>query len=821
MRNKEEVRREDMKKRKKAAGRKRLIAKLMSGLLAVTWAVPPAGIALADEGSPSLQENTAAVYVATDGSDEKGDGTLENPYATIQAAQEAVRKAIREGLDGDTYIYIREGTYYLDEGIQIDGDDFDPEYKVIYKNYNNEKVRIVGGEKVTGWTDPDGDGIYEADVTGRTELYSLFADGKRLTNARESNWGGIEVEDQSHMQAVYGGPTNWFGEVLKVESVNGGQVSTTYPAGAWSGSIQYLQGAKEYINESGEWAVSGNTLYYKPLEGTDPEESEIIAPTADRIFYLNGTQENPVENIVIDGLDLEMTAFGENLLAHSGRYGDKTEEYECNLKGIVDLNNTENITVSNCILKNGGYMAVVLNHYSQNNLIYGNDIEDTGYAGIFMIGENPGSLNYINKNNTVSNNRIQNVGHFVSHGSGVYLMNSGENTITYNNISGTPRYGISMKGIRYGVFEANGVEDVPFEEHWKYNQTTKNYIGYNVIYNTGSYSGDGGGVESWGIGRDNWIDHNIIYNAYRGQPSTGWRGHSIFADDGSHYLMVTNNIVYDESAVTVNAGTMIKGISSYVKNNVFDVGYQTNGSADIEPYIEPCGYMTFENNIIYNGTGGSLAGNGTWSESGSGDRLYLKVNDNANSTGTPAMEALRKMDENVYFNSVGTGKLDIMGNILSLEEWKNFDKNINSYDQNSVEQDPEFIDPADRDYRLSADSPARAMGISSIDISTIGLLKDFRYSDQEDQPKELFLSFENKPGVASVAEVGEKLAGEAVIRTESGYALTDVEGTVFSSSDESVASCLYTQIPESRINTELFNHHQKTEYPYNHTENAF
>lgn len=29
--------------------------------------------------------------------------------------------------------------------------------------------------------------------------------------------------------------------------------------------------------------------------------------------------------------------------------------------------------------------------------------------------------------------------------------------------------------------------------------------------------------------------------------------------------------------------------------------------------------------------------------------------------------------------------------------------------------------------------------------------------------------------------------------------------------DEAVASCLYTQIPESRINTELFNYHQKTE----------
>ena len=45
--------------------------------------------------------------------------------------------------------------------------------------------------------------------------------------------------------------------------------------------------------------------------------------------------------------------------------------------------------------------------------------------------------------------------------------------------------------------------------------------------------------------------------------------------------------------------------------------------------------------------------------------------------------------------------------------------------------------------------------------------------------------------------------------------------TIVELADQVVASCLYTQIPESRINTELFNHHQKTEYPYNHTENAF
>ena len=76
----------------------------------------------------------------------------------------------------------------------------------------------------------------------------------------------------------------------------------------------------------------------------------------------------------------------------------------------MDLDNAQNITVKDCVLKNAGYMAVMLNHYSQNNTVYGNDIEDTGYAGIFLSGEDFGSTNHVNKNNTIENNRIQNVG---------------------------------------------------------------------------------------------------------------------------------------------------------------------------------------------------------------------------------------------------------------------------------------------------------------------------------------------------------------------------------------------------------------------------
>ena len=67
----------------------------------------------------------------------------------------------------------------------------------------------------------------------------------------------------------------------------------------------------------------------------------------------------------------------------------------------------------------------------------------------------------------------------------------------------------------------------------------------------------------------------------------------------------------------------------------------------------------------------------------------------------------------------------------------------------------------------------------------------------------------------------EYLFGGTSIKREAGKELSIdctlevTEGTAkvfwISGSDEAVASCLYTQIPESRINTELFNYHQKTE----------
>ncbi|MBP3294306.1 MAG: hypothetical protein J6N32_11185, partial [Clostridia bacterium] len=299
-------------------------------------------------------------------------------------------------------ICFHEGTYYQKEPITIGTSDCDSYYTITYTNFNSENVRIVGGLPVTGWTDADGDGIFEADITGFGSVYALYENGVRLQNARETEWQNKPVRDPSHLQAIYGSATSWFGEVLKVSELTGDSIRTEYRKCDWSGSLQYLQGAREYISEPGEWAVEGNRIFYKPVDTASLETGEIVVGLADNLFYIHGEAENPpVRNIVISGLRLEMNASGENLIAHA-RANNVTGEYESNLKGLVCIRNAEHITVEHCQMSNAGYMAVVLTEYAQHNLITGNDIRNTGYAGMFLIGENPGSLNYCNKYNTIS-----------------------------------------------------------------------------------------------------------------------------------------------------------------------------------------------------------------------------------------------------------------------------------------------------------------------------------------------------------------------------------------------------------------------------------
>ena len=91
------------------------------------------------------------------------------------------------------------------------------------------------------------------------------------------------------------------------------------------------------------------------------------------------------------------------------------------------------------------------------------------------------------------------------------------------------------------------------------------------------------------------------------------------------------------------------------------------------------------------------------------------------------MDSLVSMDRNLYYNAVGAAQFQVDDDLLSLEEWKTCAKNKNHYDAQSILADPLFVDAANHDYRLAANSPARDLGIVSIETEAIGLLPDFPF----------------------------------------------------------------------------------------------
>ena len=102
----------------------------------------------------TIKEQTAnpvwkELYVSPDGKD-SNDGSKKAPFATLFAANEAVKK-LRSEMQGDIIIHVDSGYYPISEPlvIGIDGAGANG-YRVIYRGDSDDKPIIGGGVQITG-----------------------------------------------------------------------------------------------------------------------------------------------------------------------------------------------------------------------------------------------------------------------------------------------------------------------------------------------------------------------------------------------------------------------------------------------------------------------------------------------------------------------------------------------------------------------------------------------------------------------------------------------------------------------------------------------
>ncbi len=720
-----------------------------------------------------------------------GDGSFENPFGGLEAAVAGIRQITQSGMTSDITVYLRGGMYYLENSLTFTPEDSGKNgYTITYKSYPGEQAEITASHEITNWREYT-NGIYVASVDPATEINALFENDSYAVKARYPNIGDGEfrdyyltsdgyntnnqaqfyfaqgdipyLNDTTGLQtAFFGGGEegifNWVFEIANSQIDYREHTITLsrvprYVMG--KGSRYYLQGCLEFLDTEGEfWYDAVNKqIYYKPYND-DIENQTISYGTVISPIAVTGTENNPVENLIFEDLKI-------------GKSNSATESNE----GIPMSNqfiNARNCKIINSeILMTGG---TAIGIRDCNNIeISGNYIHDVGGTGVEISDNNAnGVIKY--GGNLVTNNYIYNVGNIVRHSSGISVGNSDRNTITYNRIDKSTRFGINygtgfIAKSRIGQ-TINGVL-VDELNQFDFMNAKENHIAFNDISNCMEDTQDGGPIYTWEAGKDNLIENNHIHDSNIHFSI----GYGIYNDDQSSYETYSKNIIDNlqhEGNGQLSAAIITKGVANKLINNfMIDTNPQLGAYSTETKLNDPHDRMEYIRNITFR-SGDQLHGQWLWYD----DRFKV-------------------CNYNLYFTESGEYKIYNNYKAATYDEWKKIYTDYGYMDTNSIAgEDPNFVDADNRDFRLRYDSPAYKLGIEDIDEKNIGLEEDFKFADPEEEINKIYLETDTDGLSANVRlKSGQSTNISVSARTLRGfYANLDNANITYASDNEDVAT---------------------------------
>jgi hypothetical protein len=668
-----------------------------------------------------------AFFVATYGGD-NNDGSENAPFATLERARDEVRKH----KDEPVTVYVREGTYYMQQALKLDSRDSRPaEAPVVWRAYPGEKVTLSGAIPISGFS-PYRGSILKAGAPAGSAFRQLFYAGRRQPLARYPDYdaanpygGGwayadgksipmsqeIPGESKRTMQYKTGDARtwahpeegevfvfpryNWWNNIVRIASIDRDTRTITL-AGDCSypirpGDRYYVQGMFEELDAPGEWYLDTrtNTLYFWPPDGGS---ITVYAPRLPTILDM--------------GSGTSYTTFRGFTFEHSTG------------TAIVLTSNTHCLIAGNTIRNCGDYSGsgVSVNGGAGNG-VAGNDIYSVGRNGIAISGGD--RITLTPANNYADNNYVHHTGVYYKQGVGISLNGCG-NRVSHNLIHDTPRMAILFSGNNL-LIEYNHLRHMNLEtsdtgavytggRDWISSRGT--VIRYNYMHDSIGYGQDNGKwvspYYSWGVYLDDNaggvdVTGNIVARAYRGLIHLHNGRDNVVVNnvfvDGKLNQAEFNGWTVTSSNWQTHLATMIAGYNS-VKDQP---AWQNMRGMDISPEqaVLPNGLImsgnVFTRNIVYySDPAANLFG---------GRNLPLDHN---------------TWDSNLYWHGDAGSPLRIsIDRQMDLPGWQK-----QGQDQKSLVADPLFVDAVKDDYRLRPESPAFQLGFEPIPVEQIGPYND-------------------------------------------------------------------------------------------------
>ena len=595
-------------------------------------------------------DNTATIYISqqkgsdlNNGYEPEADGFGNGPIKSITRLETMLHTMRSGGIYHPVTVKFM-GDYFMKRtielGCEVLENIFSPDEKIrniTFESYGENRARLIGGKKLTGFQKDVFQGVeclslFIPEVKeGKWHFTDLYVNGKIASRTRypkEGTLTAVTTEVPDPAGNIHGG-SKWFiarkEDLANVEGVENSIVSfyhywidehtpvedydretgkitmeyrsrmlmtTSYndnpPKSITSDLHYYLENIPQTFSEPGEWYldVKNGMLYYIP-EDADvlPEDLEIFAPTLKQLVVLRGNSKNKVSGVRFQNLDFICSRGDYASTVTKIVSGEQKEEKYaadgqavCSAYGAISFEYAEDCGIYHCNLSCLGVHAVEIKRGCQAIRLEENSFTNLGGGGVKIFGRRTGEAEEFETGHCViRGNRIENCGKRYAAACGILAMDTAHNEIADNEICYLNYTGISVGWV------------------WGYKPSASygNIIRKNHIHHIGMGKlSDMGGIYTLGCQNGTIIEGNIIHDV-RSAHYGGW---GIYTDEGSSYIMIENNIVFNTKS---NCFHQHYGSYNTVRNNIF--AYGGNALVKVSRREEHLGVLLEHNTFISGG----------------------------------------------------------------------------------------------------------------------------------------------------------------------------------------------------------------------------
>ncbi len=377
--------------------------------------------------------------------------------------------------------------------------------------------------------------------------------------------------------------TLWITSRLPVKSVSGDVVEFTKPSVFKLGD-DYTGGAAPFRAENVAEALDGKNEFYidraaKSIyvsAATWPQRAgDLVLPTTAQVLRIKGSDRVTVREV----------QFSHTEWCYPGETSGDVQA-AMSVPGAVEVSSSKDCDLDHCQFTNLGTYALEINAGSVGCAVRNSDLIDLGGGGVKIASGTSHS--------TVENCIMTGGGRLHAPAVGVWIADSGYNTISRNLISDFYYTGVSIGWVwGYGPSQGN-----------------HNVIERNVIHTIGQRElSDMGAIYNLGVSPGTIIRENLIANVQ----SHSYGGWGIYLDEGSSGVLVEHNAVFG-----VRTGTFHQhyGRDNIVTHNLL-CGAEREGQIIRSRHEDHTSFSLLENLILWKGTelfAGSPGGGGLISE---------------------------------------------------------------------------------------------------------------------------------------------------------------------------------------------------------------